>query len=519
MDIQRARGFMPIGGTLDGARGGQWQLLALLCLVSISPLLLVDLPPLTDLYGHVGRFAIQTELAERPQLQPFYSFRWTLIGNLGTDLLVELLHPLLGLEGAVRAAVIATQLLASFGILAIAREVHGRITPFAVAALPLIYAMPFNYGFINYALAMALALNVFALWLHLLRTGREQLARGLLLAGGAAIWVSHTYGWAFLCLMCGSTLLAEALAGRAPLVPAIRRTIAACWPLLLPLALMVIWRAGSGPSLTGDWSIALKGTWLISVLRNRWMAVDILGAFALFGLVFWAIRSPAARFEPRLAAAALLSLACFVALPMNVIGSTFADMRILPYTLVLALLAVSPRAIPIRTCRTLAVLAAAFLAVRTLVTGWAYVEADREIAAHLPALEAVPTGSRVAFFVVSPCGIDWAVPVLDHIGSMAIVRRNAFVNDQWQGRGHNPLAVHHPAAGAFIAIPSQTVKPEGCDTLVGPTLAESLAALPRAGFSHVWIVGDDGAATPVPADLAALPIRGKGRLYAIRPAP
>ena len=34
--------------------------------VSLMPLLVVGLPPLVDLYGHLGRYAVQTELAGAP---------------------------------------------------------------------------------------------------------------------------------------------------------------------------------------------------------------------------------------------------------------------------------------------------------------------------------------------------------------------------------------------------------------------------------------------------------------------
>ena len=62
--------------------------------VSLMPLLVVGLPPLVDLYGHLGRYAVQTELAGRPELQAFDSYEWKLVGNLGVDLIVEALHPL-----------------------------------------------------------------------------------------------------------------------------------------------------------------------------------------------------------------------------------------------------------------------------------------------------------------------------------------------------------------------------------------------------------------------------------------
>ena len=76
----------------------RWPVVLVICLAAIAPLLVVDLPPLVDLYGHLGRYAVQTDLAGRPGLQPYFTYEWKLIGNLGGDILVELLYPLLGLE-------------------------------------------------------------------------------------------------------------------------------------------------------------------------------------------------------------------------------------------------------------------------------------------------------------------------------------------------------------------------------------------------------------------------------------
>ena len=199
-------GAQPPHGLLD-----RWAVWLGIGLVTILPLLLVDFPPLVDLYGHLGRYAVQTELDTRPALQPFYSYEWRLIGNLGADILIEVLHPVLGLEPSVRVVVILTQLLGAAGLLLISREVHGRVSPFAVMAIPLLYGYPFNYGFLNYALSMALAMLAFVVWLRLHRAERDLAARLWLGVAGATIWVAHTYGWAFLGLLAGSAMLAEAM--------------------------------------------------------------------------------------------------------------------------------------------------------------------------------------------------------------------------------------------------------------------------------------------------------------------
>lgn len=495
-----------------------WPLVALICLISLLPVLVVDIPPLVDLYGHIGRYAVQTDLANRPELLPFYSYEWRLIGNLGADLLVEVLHRWLGLEGAVRAVVILTQLLATLGILGVSREVHGRITPFTIAALPLIYGFPFNYGFLNFALGMALALLAFAAWLHLRSKAQPIVASLWLAAAGVVIWVCHTYGWAFLGLLCGSAMLAEVIAARAKPVAAVSRILAACWPLLLPLVPMVLWRVEAGGAYTGGWSAFHKFNWLFMAIRTKWAYLDLGSLVVLIGLLVWALWRKDFGFDRKLAIAAGLSFGCFLILPMHVIGSAYADMRLVPYALALALMAVSPRAPGTLALRVVTVLALAFFAGRAVTTAAAYVEQDRSIAAVLPALDAIPKGARVALFVVNTCRPQWALSVFDHLGGIALARRSVFVNDQWQGPGVNPLIVHHPAAGKFAHDPSQIVLPDTCmRKSQRRRLTNALETLPREAFSHVWIIGAIPAQQAFPAGFTPLPHRGEGRVLAVTP--
>ncbi len=511
--------IVPLGGApsplglLD-----RWPVIALVCLAAIAPLLVVGIAPLTDLYGHLGRFAVQTELAERPGLQPFFTFEWKLIGNLGGDLLVEVLHPLLGLEGAVRATVMLTQLLGALGLLLVGREVQGRVTPFALAAIPLLYGFPFNYGFINYALSMALALLAYAAWLRLRKGGRETAACVWLGAAGAGVWVAHTYGWAFLGLLAGSTMLAEVWAARVHPARAVLRIFGACWPLLLPVVPMVIWRAESSGAAMSGWAWQYKLNWAMSPLRTYWRDFD-LGSLAVLGaLLGWAVFSRAVRFDRGIGIAALLCLACFIVLPFRVFGSAFADMRLMPYALALALVAIGPAVPRARALAVAGAIALAFFGVRMAATALAYDAQDRQVQAALPAVDKLPEGARVAFFSVKPCRTRWALAPLDHLAGAAMARRSAFVNDQWQQPGVNPMRVRYPAAEPFVRDPSHLVQREDCKGATRPKLSVALARLPREAFTHIWIVGELPEDLPPPEGFVAVPDVGRSLLFARRGA-
>lgn len=496
----------------------RWPVIALICLASIAPLLAVDFPPLVDLYGHLGRYAVQTDLANRPQLQPFYFYEWKLIGNLGADILIEVLHRVLGLEGSVRFVVILTQLLGALGLLLVSREMHGRITPFAVAAIPLLYGYPFNYGFINYALSMALGMLAFVVWLRLHRAERTLAAQLWLAAAGAVIWVCHTYGWAFLGLLTGSAMLCEVIAARRRPVDAVLRILGACWPLLLPIIPMVIWRAESSGAAMSGWAWQFKLNWLLSPLRTYWRHID-LGAMSLISaLLAWAVYSRTVRYDRVLGLAAVLCLAFFIALPFRVFGSAFADMRLLPYALAIALVAINPVARGSKILQGASILALAFFAGSMVMTSKAYIAQHRIVQAALPALDAMPMGARVAFFVVKPCRTRWALSPLDHLAGAALARRNAFVNDQWQQPGVNPMIVRYPAGEPFVRDPSHLVQQDDCAGATRPRLSDALAKLPRGAFTHVWIVGEYPADLATPEGFKPVPVKGRSLLYTALPA-
>jgi hypothetical protein len=180
-------------------------------------------------------------------------------------------------------------------------------------------------------------------------------------------------------------------------------------------------------------------------------------------------------------------------------------------------MAIAPGRLKGKPLNVVSLIALAFFAGRSVTTVAAYIEQDQRIARDVPALDAIPIGARVAFFVVKPCSVRWALPVLDHVGGLVMARRSAFVNDQWQQPGVNPLIVRYPAAGRFTHDPSHLVRPDRCNNSYRPGISRVLNELPRGAFTHVWIVGEVAGAKPPPAGFVPVPNAGKGLLYAITP--
>ncbi len=77
---------------------------------------------------------------------------------------------------------------------------------------------------------------------------------------------------------------------------------------------------------------------------------------------------------------------------------------------------------------------------------------------------------------------------LEHLPALALVRRDAFSNDQWSMNGAQLLTAHYPDNGYFSRDPSQQVLDRPCPGERWKTLAQSLAEFPRDKFDYVWLI-------------------------------
>jgi hypothetical protein len=481
-----------------------WQtrtFVACVALASIIPLLWPEIPPLVDLPGHMGRYRVQLAIGDNPWLSQWYDFRWQLIGNLGVDLLIEPLAPIFGLELAVKLIMMAIPALTVTGLLWIAREVHGRIPATALFALPLAYSYPFQFGFANFALAMALALNLFAFWVRLGRLGRLRLRTILFVPASCLLWLCHTFGWGVLGVLAFSAELIRQHDIRKDAirdsgashgwVSAIIRAGINCIPLALPMVMMVLWR--SGDHVTGktqDWfNWRWKMNWITMVLRDRWMAFDIASVTVLFIILFRGIRDQTIEYSRNLSLSALFLLLVYILLPRIVFGSAYADMRLAPFMLAFAIIALRPRhGLSLRGAAVLAVLGFSFFAVRLAGTTISYLIYDRSYDQAIAAIDTLPERARVVSFVGRRCRDDWAYSRLEHVPGLLLERRLAFANDQWSMAGGQLMTTRYPAARGFSHDPSEIVSDIRCRGQFWRPISTALEHFPRAAFDYVWLI-------------------------------
>jgi hypothetical protein len=493
--------------------------LALVVLATMLPLIYPPVPPLVDLLGHMGRYRVELDLDQSRWLQQYYDYHWAAIGNLGVDVLVLVLAPLVGLEPAVKLIVLAIPPLTAAGFLWVAREVHGRVPPTAFFALPFIYGFPFLFGFANFTLSVALAFLAFGLWLRLGRLDRTVLRSWLFVPISLVVFFCHTYGWGLLGLMCFS---ADAVRlhdrgrswFRAGFEAALHTSVMA-----LPLLVMLVWRSETHGGSTSSWfEWKIKWRWIYSALRDRWKWFDIGSLVAVALLFLYALVSRKLTLSRNLAFSAIVLAVSFAILPRIIFGSAYADMRLVPYLMAVALLAIRFRGAPDRTtAQVLAVLGLLFFATRTVANTLSLGIAARDQQAKLHAIELMPRGARVISLVGMTCQEYWPMLRNGHLGAMVIVRREGFSNDQWLLEGVNLLDLKYRAAGYFAADPSQLVRPNRCRDPLHRTIDESLSTLPRGDFDYVWLIDVPPFSPATVADMKPV-WRGPGTiLYQTRP--
>jgi hypothetical protein len=507
--------------------------LVLVIFATTIPLLSPQVAPFPDLPGHIGRYLVELEPLSSPTLQRYFQFEWKSIGNLGVDLLVIPLAPVFGLELAVKLITIATAALSAAAMIWVAREVHGRVPPTALFAIPFVYSFPFNYGFINFSLSIALALGAFALWLTFAQKPRLRAAIFVPLA--VLVWLTHALGWGVLGLLVWSSEIVSERQRHATWIKSVTDGSLLCLPLCVPLLLMVAWRSGDvGGATAAFFQASLKVLSVASALRDRWLLWDALSVAAVVVLIGSAAFDKHLSFAPRLGIPAAVLAIVFILLPRLLLGSNYADMRLPPLVLTLAMLALNPRENASPNVRNrIAIIGMIFVGARLIGNAISFGIADAEAREQLTALNFIPTGARVLTLVGDSCGKRWAMPRHTHLGSYVIVRKYGFSNDQWDLAGAQLLRVRYLAAGKFMADPSEMTVSAECRSQTirrfrnqsaglreyindsHRTADQSLRQFPRSAFDYVWLIRPEGFTGDIPGDLRPVWSGSNSRLFKV----
>lgn len=494
--------------------------IAAIALLSALPFLFVRIPPLIDVPGHIGRYAVELAPPGSPMLR-YFAFHWVPAPNLAADLLVVPLARLLGLVPAVWLLCAIIPGLTVGALLMLAR----RRNPGGAGALPwallFVYNLWFLYGFLNFFLVAALSLWAVLLWEALDKRRRLRAALFVLLT--PVLFVGHAVGALLMVVWIASLTLAARLeAGGPGALRDPRAWIAAAgslWPLASGALLLAVAPGGGGVT---RWDFLDKLDAVATALQdqNRWLDLaSVVAALAVF-VLGWIWR---ARLRGGNALIVVATLALFVAAPGVLGGAARVDGRLLPFVPMLAFVLQDWREVRPAQRRWTARVGWMLLLVRFTVTTVSFAGYAESYQRELAALDHVAVGSRVLNLSLVNCrGDQWRRERTEHLANLATPLRQAWVNAHWTNGALQLLQVTYQPRG-YAHDPSQLIVGEHCVDRAVPFerrsrhgLVESLPRLPLDQVDYLWLIGTD--LPPGVRDPRLVPVWRSGRsaLYAVR---
>jgi hypothetical protein len=508
-----------------------WPGVVLGTLLMCLPFLLVDVPPLIDVPGHMGAAAIEAAGPNSP-LVKYLGWKWVFTLNIGGDVLMKVLGAQFGvLAAGWWSTVIATALFAG-GCLATIRMANRQGGHGAAWALMYVFTFPLLTGFLNYVLGAGLSLCAFALAIRLENHPRRRAILLVLLQPIAML--CHAIGGLLLAVMVGANALGREMdllpagwwrkANRRTVLrthdwkAAARRMTVLCWPLLATVITIVVWKLFSPePARAFNmWRWDQKAVFLVTTVRDQSFLLDAVTTIAGFVLLiggYWL----GGRWNWQRGLPGLLVLILYVIIPSDINGSAFVDVRLLPVAMMLLLGLQDWSRAKGRRAQWVAITGLVLLGLRTVVTAASFADYADDYRQQLSALDHIEPGSRVLTFVEHSCiEQDWRDARRDHLASLASVYRQAWVNDNWAVPGLHMVVPRFRPARNFAADPSEFVWSRKCQGGRLRSIDVALRFAPIERVDYVWLISTGLPRSPDPR-LRLVWQEGRSLLFAVRP--
>ncbi|MEY4428310.1 MAG: hypothetical protein RLZZ182_999 [Pseudomonadota bacterium] len=390
-----------------------------------------------DYPNHLARLSVLLNQAH-PAWHDYLAVTDLKFPNMAVDAVPLFFAHVLGVGPATALKCTATVAVLglAWGTLALACAWQGRLNWLALLAFPMAYNRYFAWGFLGYALAMALAMWMVAAWVRLRdmpldgRLG-PWLWRLAFLVGQVALMLSHLAGFGLLWVAIAGVELARLWQAKR-LDAATRRQ----WALLIGMlalafgAYLLLDRCPGLPTHEQGWTLRSKLAGIRSpfYMYEAMPAMAVAALFAAGVMVSVKQRLQGGGSWSALAMAwmpALCVLAVALVLPFDLMGSYFLDQRLMPFAALLVLAGCpwmpQPRAL---VAFVVGLFLACGLKVEEIHRHWS--AANDTMAEARQALRALPERARVVTIVASRLG-GLESPSLRHAALFGLIDRGHVV--------------------------------------------------------------------------------------------
>ena len=423
-----------------------------LCVILLAPLLLIEVPPLLDYPNHLARLFVLALGGSDPVVDKFYTPRWSIIPDLGIDLIGPPLLQVLPVHVAGRVLIGLVLLLPVLGAVAYSQALLGRRSWWSLGCGLVAYHQTFMLGFLNFTAGMGLALLLAAVWLR----DRELHPRRtvvLTALGCVGLYLCHLMGVVFLGILIAAHELAwlsqsyrsHLITPRALLI----RFSAAASAFVVPLAFYagsaLSREAGRLTYLTAQGKLAQ----LVVPWTNYLLPLDIATACATVGAIGFLLVRRQMQIPRQAAIAFILLGVLYLACPFAYAGVANVDMRFV----VLAGFMLFAGLAPVRVPTWLASAMVGLFLVRMGVVAMAWLGHAETIAALRGVIASVPTGSTVfvstmrpenRFGIADARRLSTGGSIANHLPALLLIERRAWWPFLFQNESQQPITTRSP---------------------------------------------------------------------------
>jgi hypothetical protein len=409
-----------------------------------------------DYPNHLARYYILTHIDQSPYLSRYYAVHWTLLPNLGLDALIFLLHNLTGFNTDTISHYLMMFVLCSTPIcVSFLHYSYFRVIsfwPFMSVLFSFNYVL--LYGFMNYILALNLAIACSAVWIINGNTLKKAIIFNIITS---VICLVHLFGIGIYAILVAGHEVREILANRDFSARGFLRRLPATLQFVAP-AFIFLTSSTSGAAhrikLSGLYHKAIAlysvvdlGEPTVSLATGAFLAVIIIGLFLRRQMTF----------NEAGTISLLMMAVVFVFMPFTLFGSGFADYR-LPLAMALSFFALTqPTGVSVRGGAVIMIGAATFALWRSLFLMGEWQMASARYAELKGAfIEHIPRGARIfAVLAEEDSTMRFARrPPVGHFSLLAVNSNDAFVPSIFAEPGKQIVSVRpifqpllHPGPG------------------------------------------------------------------------
>jgi hypothetical protein len=437
-----------------------WASLLLMLAALTVPILAVEVPPLTDYPNHLARCYILAFGKSDPILSRMFSAHWQIIPNIGADLILPALMHIVPPLVAGRITLALCLLLPTTGAIALSYAYFRQRSFWQIAAGFAAYNALFFLGFMNFELAIGIALWGAAGWVCY----REERPSATV-AFGAAIATTafffHLVGFCFFALLVGTyeleAICRAGLRTRVAVQNAAKRVLLLVATLAVPLILYVLSPFGKVGG-TIEWARSKDKIFnLLVPFQDYSFSLDILLIAPVVAFLALCLLTRRARISPAGLISSLILLLGYAIMPRGMKGGYFADLRMPIMLGFLLFAAFIPAKLTSRQKSAAAFLFAALFLARIAFITTTWIQAQHDVSDVRQVIATVPPGSTVlAVDVTWHDNPDWfsSMPrsrwlphltvTYTHLAAFALLDRHAFWSNIFAAQAQQPLQLLPP---------------------------------------------------------------------------